>query len=173
MGKDEESIGVPGENRNYPAILALDIATITGWAIKSDRGIVSGTWGLSPTPVDDCQYKGTKLWWRLEEMSNAHDITKVAYELPFIHAKHKRGMMSTVALTGILRLWADSHRIEEIGYTTVQIKKHATGKGNADKGMMVAAAKERWPDRRIADDNEADALWVLDLHLRGGKNDRS
>jgi Holliday junction resolvasome RuvABC endonuclease subunit len=41
------------------------------------------------------------------------------------------------------------------------VKKAATGKGNADKGAVLAAARARWPDQDIADHNQADALWVL------------
>lgn len=47
-------------------------------------------------------------------------------------------------------------------YKTVspsELKKFATGKGNADKAKMIAAAKERWPGREYTD-NEADAAWV-------------
>ncbi|GAC71064.1 hypothetical protein [Gordonia soli] len=36
--------------------------------------------------------------------------------------------------------------------------KWATGRGNARKGEVLAAAREQWPDERIPDDNCADAL---------------
>jgi Holliday junction resolvasome RuvABC endonuclease subunit len=39
------------------------------------------------------------------------------------------------------------------------IKKHATGRGNADKQAMVAAARAR--GFSPADDNEADAIALL------------
>lgn len=40
------------------------------------------------------------------------------------------------------------------------LKKFATGRGNAPKGAMLAAARERLGYRGL-DDNEADALWIL------------
>ena len=39
-------------------------------------------------------------------------------------------------------------------------------KGNANKAAMAEAAETRWADRVIRDDNEADALWILELGLR-------
>jgi hypothetical protein len=39
------------------------------------------------------------------------------------------------------------------------IKRHATGKGNANKGLMIAAMRAR--GHSPADDNEADALALL------------
>ena len=44
--------------------------------------------------------------------------------------------------------------------------KHATGKGNATKEAMERSARERgWTP---IDDNEADALWILDWAMHGG-----
>jgi len=45
------------------------------------------------------------------------------------------------------------------------IKKFATGKGNADKDLMLAAAAANYQDQNIADDNQADALHILHLYL--------
>jgi hypothetical protein len=61
---------------------------------------------------------------------------------------------------------AAERKIEIGSRHTADIKKHATGKGNCDKGAMLAAARDEWPDRTIQDDNEADALWLLHLVSR-------
>ncbi len=50
--------------------------------------------------------------------------------------------------------------IECVGVPVTVIKKFATGKGNADKQAMIAAAQSRWPGIPIIDDNHADALWI-------------
>lgn len=42
--------------------------------------------------------------------------------------------------------------------STTQVKKYATGKGNASKMEVMAAAIKRYPDLDIANDNEADAV---------------
>ena len=48
------------------------------------------------------------------------------------------------------------------------IKRHATGKGNANKAAMIAAAKAR--GFSPADDNEADAIAILHwaIETQGG-----
>ena len=46
------------------------------------------------------------------------------------------------------------------------IKKHATGKGNAGKADMLNAMRNK--GFSPADDNEADALALLDWALAGG-----
>jgi Holliday junction resolvasome RuvABC endonuclease subunit len=53
------------------------------------------------------------------------------------------------------------------GVPVGSIKKHATGKGNASKEMMIAAAKAR--GFRPADDNEADALAILHWVIEGAR----
>ena len=47
------------------------------------------------------------------------------------------------------------------------IKKHATGKGNASKEAMLASARSKGHDP--SDDNEADALALLDWTQRAVK----
>lgn len=56
-------------------------------------------------------------------------------------------------------------RVSYRGYSPAEIKKHATGKGNAGKPMMLAAAVRKWPDWS-GDDNEADARWLVDLAMK-------
>lgn len=60
-------------------------------------------------------------------------------------------------------------RVQELNIT--EIKRHATGKGNATKEQMAAAAYKRWP--YLADhllntperlhEHAIDALWIADL----------
>ena len=64
-------------------------------------------------------------------------------------------------------LGSDEHG-DWIGVPVGTIKRHATGKGNADKAAMVAAVRAR--GFSPADDNEADAIAILlwALETRGG-----
>ena len=61
--------------------------------------------------------------------------------------------------TPAVRAWL-VHR----GYVT--IKRHATGKGNASKDMVIASMRAR--GHTPADDNEADALALLHLVTETG-----
>lgn len=79
------------------------------------------------------------------------------------HAKGAGALVVQSELQGVIKLWCEEEGIPYCGYSPTSIKKHATGRGNASKDEMLAAAREKWPDKRIADDNEADALWLLNL----------
>ena len=63
-------------------------------------------------------------------------------------------------LLGTLTAWCERRSIPYAGIPVGTIKRHATGKGNASKEAMIAAAKAR--GFSPADDNEADALAILD-----------
>ncbi|WP_428544039.1 hypothetical protein [Profundibacter sp.] len=72
------------------------------------------------------------------------------------------GLMAT------LTAWAEMRGVPYQGVPVGTIKKHATGKGNASKAMMIEAAQAR--GYRPADDNEADAIAILHwaLETKGG-----
>jgi Holliday junction resolvasome RuvABC endonuclease subunit len=59
----------------------------------------------------------------------------------------------------VLTAFCEEHVISYQGVPVGTIKRHATGKGNADKAAMLAAirAKGYTPD----DENEADAIALL------------
>lgn len=55
-----------------------------------------------------------------------------------------------------------------IGFANIsQIKKYSTGKGNADKDMVIAAMVRNFPDVAITNDNESDALCLGLIGCRG------
>ncbi len=58
-----------------------------------------------------------------------------------------------------LTAWCEHHQIAYAGVPVGTIKKHATGKGNADKAAMITAVMAR--GYLPTDDNEADALALL------------
>lgn len=61
----------------------------------------------------------------------------------------------------VLEMYCISRQIPLIGLGVGEIKIHATGRGNADKPAMIAAARSRL-DYDGNDPDEADALWILD-----------
>jgi Holliday junction resolvasome RuvABC endonuclease subunit len=67
---------------------------------------------------------------------------------------------------GQLTAWCEHRAIPYQGVPVGTLKKHVTGKGNADKAAMIAAMQEK--RFRPVDDNEADALalllWAMELH---------
>lgn len=60
-----------------------------------------------------------------------------------------------------LTAWCEHHSIPYSGVPVGTIKRHATGKGNADKAAVIAAMRAL--GHSPANDNEADALALLAL----------
>lgn len=147
-------------------ILALDPATLCGWATP----IASGTWDLSVRPDESTGMRLIRFDAKLRELCNRDRITRIT----LIVFEAQRGSVpgregATVVkgeLQGVLKLFCINQNIEFRGYSPSEIKKHATGKGNCGKLEMLAAAKLKWPGRRFVDDNEVDAVWLLDLAMK-------
>ncbi len=58
-----------------------------------------------------------------------------------------------------LTAWAEHHDVPYRGVPVGTLKKHATGKGNANKAEVLAAVQARGFEP--GDDNEADAIAIL------------
>ncbi len=142
------------------SILALDLGTQTGWALLGRDGcITSGSEPFRPQRFEGggMRYLRFKRWIT-EVKQSADGLNAVFFEEVRRHA----GVDAAHAYGGFmahLTAWCEHHQIPYQGVPVGTIKKHATGKGNASKDDMVAAA------RRLghvpADDNEADALAIL------------
>lgn len=143
-------------------ILALDPATQCGWAHSAGA---SGTFDLSVRRDESAGMRLLRLRGKLEEIRATVGLDLVVYEAARHAAPKMQGALVVQAtIQGALLLWCETHGLEYRGYSPSEIKKHATGKGNAGKELVLAAARQRWPE--VRDDNEADALWLLDLARR-------
>lgn len=67
-------------------------------------------------------------------------------------------------LRAVLMAWCEEYKIPYTGIPVQTIKKYATGKGNANKDMMIEAARNEF-GYDGDDHNEADALWILDYGI--------
>lgn len=145
-------------------ILVLDLGTKTGWAAKKDdKGIISGTIDFKNKKFDGAGMRYLKFKQWLTEINHDRDFDVVYYEAVRRHigtdAAHAYGgYMAT------LTSWCEHHDIPYTGIPVGTIKKHATGKGNANKQMMIDAAIER--GFNPIDDNEADALALLSFAMK-------
>lgn len=145
-------------------MLALDLGTLTGWACSADGVVTSGTVDLKGGRYEGggMRYLRFRDW--LTRMHELVHFDVVHYEEVRRHlgadAAHVYG-----GLLAHLTAWCEERKVAYLGIPVGTIKKHATGKGNAGKQQMIAAATARgW---HPADDNEADALWILDHGLSG------
>ena len=142
------------------AVLALDLGTTTGWALRGTDGLItSGTLSLKPSRYDGggMRYLRFRSW--LEQLAvEAGPIAAIHHEEVRRHAgtdaAHVYG-----GLLATLSAWAEGRSIAYQGVPVGTVKRHATGKGNAGKPAMIAAIRSR--GFRPADDNEADAIAIL------------
>lgn len=139
-------------------ILALDLATKTGWA-HSDGS--SGVFELPEAQHRGARWNAFACW--LDRMLLEHPADLVVYE----QAHHRGGFATRFALALVTETerMAAWNNAEVRPYHSATIKKHATGNARAKKDEMLAAALDRNPSRLFQDDNEVDALFLLDLAL--------
>ena len=148
-------------------ILALDLGTTTGWALASPGAQrTSGTQIFKPQRFEGggMRYLRFKRW--LTELKQSTDGLDAVF---FEEVRRHAGVDAAHAYGGFmahLTAWCEHHQIPYQGVPVGTIKKHATGKGNAGKAEMIAAAKAR--GITPVDDNHADALALLDWAMAQG-----
>jgi len=142
-------------------ILALDLATSTGWACSDGA---SGVQSFKPRRGDSpgMRYLELRAW--LSRVREVAPFELIAYEQP-----HHRGGYPTEVLVGMattVQAWAAEHGVETTSRSSDEIKTHALGprkgKKRWSKLAMCLAAEKKFGFEPINDDH-ADAMWLLDL----------
>lgn len=192
----EDMVGVvPRLPANRRRILALDLATNCGVAIldytpgdvPSAVTLTIGQWDLSIGDYDS----GALRFCRLYQFIEAAAPSMLAYEdvkYAGTSDRYHRGMSVTAiiaraakpiefigGLKTIMATWAEVNNVPCVGYSIGTIKKHATGKGNANKMDVIKAAIARFgvdfpsDEKDCLDggyDNMADASFIAELAFR-------
>ena len=148
-------------------ILALDLGTTTGWALRDSSGhITSGSESFRPQRFEGggMRYLRFRRW-----ISEIQKSIPELQNLYFEEVRRHAGVDAAHAYGGFLATltaWCEHHQIPYQGVPVGTIKKHATGKGNAGKEDVIAAICAR--GHAPVDDNEADALallhWAIEQH---------
>jgi Holliday junction resolvasome RuvABC endonuclease subunit len=160
---------LPAAHRADRTLLALDLGTTTGWALRAADGLItSGTVSFRPSRYDGGGMRYLRFTTWLTEIDRlSGPVAAIWFEEVRRHAATDAahvygGLMAT------LTAWAELRGIPYEGVPVGTIKRHATGKGNANKDAMMAAARAR--GFSPADDNEADAIAILlwAIETKGG-----
>jgi len=132
---------------NKRVILAIDPATLLGYCINGDiygthklKGSLGKKWVLFENFID--------------ELIEEHEVTHIVIERAasrFNKAKIHHGK-----LVAFVEKLAYIYGLELLYVSAKELKKWATGNGNADKAAMIKAARDKGYD--VLDDNEADAV---------------
>ena len=133
-------------------ILSLDIASTTGWCLDKH---LYGTWNFKTRKDESMGMKLIRFLAKLKEVYELEKFDIVVYERPA--GRHAHAIIHQAKLIAILEQFCEENNVEYKSYSASEIKKFATGKGNANKQQMINAAKEKY-DYLGDDDNEADAI---------------
>lgn len=161
----------------YP-VLALDLATVTGFAVgdadyppaptplekaggASSPAYLSGSHRIAPPNTGIGQFLHRFDLW-LSDQITVHAPSLVVFEAPILRDGHTAidTARKLMCLAGHVELVCYRREVRCLEAHLQTIKKHATGNGRAGKEEVTAAAVRRFGP--VADDNEADALWLLD-----------
>jgi len=145
-------------------ILALDLGSKTGWATSAGGHITSGMneFGQDRFGGGGMRYLKFKHWLdQLNGQTGGMDLVM------FEEVRRHAGTTAAHVYGGFLASltsWCEVEKIPYQGVPVATIKKHATGKGNAGKELMIDAMRRKgfWD---LKDDNEADALAILHYAL--------
>lgn len=140
-------------------ILALDLSlNASGWAMGPASGDDRPQYGVLSPPKG---WMGVVRLAHLREriMPLARAASVVVIEEYAWFAKGRAGI-SLGELGGVIRLALHDAGIPWVAVNQTYVKQFATGKGNAKKNDMLAAAIRKLGYEGSSDD-EADALWLL------------
>ena len=144
-------------------ILALDVATKTGWASNSGKVLRSGitSFAIKRGESPGMRFLRCRSW--LEEVYGL--LNKKVNVIVYEQAQHRGGAatMVCVGLVTEVQAFASKYNIEMMPVHTGTLKKFSTGNGRASKKDMVKAAKKKgW---KPEDHNEADAQLLLEYAM--------
>lgn len=138
-------------------VLSLDIASTTGWAFDTQ---LYGTWDFKTKKDESMGMKLIRFKSKLNEVHKLNPIDIIIYERPA--GRHANSIIHQAKLIGVLEKFCEESGIEYKAYSAKEIKKFATGNGNASKEKMIEAAQSKY-SYTGNDDNEADAIHMREL----------
>ena len=157
MRKGKEKMTTPG-----PRILALDLMTALGWAVRADDG--TPAYGTETFKVHASEGAGMR-WLRfrnwLKRMRDETQFNAVYYEECVGFPPKNKGQDARVyhSFSSNLTAFCEERAIPYAGVGVGTIKRFITGKGNSPKSAVIEAVKRL--GYHPADSNQADALALL------------
>ncbi len=147
-------------------ILTLDLSTHIGWAAwPSGHSVAYGTYDLPQTGPDiGRMLRAYDDWWR--HMAAVHKPTHLCFEAPFVGGPRMNNVTiyKLINLAGHTEYAAQASGVRYFQVAIPKWRKHFFGKGGGKRDEMKALAMRECTRRgwRPADDNQADALGMLD-----------
>lgn len=161
---------IPDDTASRTTVLALDLGTTTGWALRTPEGLIAhGFVSFKSQRFEGggMRYMRYRRW--LTDMKATVAAPQGLGAVYFEEVRRHLGVDAAHVYGGLLATltaWCEHHQIPYQGVPVGTIKRHATGKGNASKADVIAAMRAH--GHPVTDDNEADALALLHWALAQG-----
>jgi hypothetical protein len=141
-------------------VLCLDLGTRTGWASFIGPDVKSGFENFAPHPGENrgCRYIRFNVWlysWKTQKLED------VVIERPIPFHNNRQAAEIAFGLSTRVEEFCARHDVRLHLVNNATLKKWATGDGRASKSDMLTFARAV-SHRQIIDDNEADAVVLLD-----------
>lgn len=147
------------------AWLGFDLGTKTGWAVLLADGSMRGCGLIDCTPGrhESPGFRFVRFRRSVREVLGAWPGCAVAFEVVRRHEGTSAAHAYGAFRSHLLEL-CEELAVPYLGVEVADVKRAATGKGNAPKEAVLAAARARWPEAPLATAafDVADALWVAD-----------
>lgn len=137
-------------------LLAIDQASNCGWCTAH----ASGVWNFNTRKDESAGMKLLRFRAKLKEVCELEQINLIAYER--VAGFHKNAIIHASKMVAIIESFCEENNIDYKAVSATEVKKFATGKGNAGKQEMIASATLKL-GYEGNDDNEADAMWIYQL----------
>ena len=147
-------------------VLGFDLGSKCGWAFSAAAGapVHSGLLNTTPTRFESQGMRAIKFERGINALIATWEPKIVAFERVHRHSSTIAGQVWGMYSSLLMKV-CDECGVPYEGYSVQEIKKYATGRGNANKELMIKAATRRWPDQDILTDDVADALHIMALGL--------
>lgn len=138
-------------------ILALDQASHCGWCCGDND---YGVWDFTTRKDESQGMKGLRFRAKLKEVIELAGINTIIYER--VAGQHANSIIHAAKMVSVIETTCEELGVNYASVSASEVKKFATGKGNAGKPAMIKAAQERF-GYEGNDDNVADAIHIYQL----------
>ncbi|MBS0328256.1 MAG: hypothetical protein JSR30_00255 [Proteobacteria bacterium] len=151
--------------------MALDLATVTGWAMLANGVVTSGSQSFArhagnQTRAPDhpgASFSMFDRWLHAKIIEDKPAVIVAEGAAGFF--KSATAQQMNYGLRSIMLMNACRSGLPVATYYPTTVKKFWCGHGFAKKPQMVAETERRFPGINLTDDNESDAIALMFLHL--------
>ncbi len=151
-------------------ILSLDIATVTGWARRTENGIIFGTRDFSAVNYDYAVFGRRFSWWLEDLIADQGTPSWIVIEKPFFHPRSPMAGVLLHCIVHDAHKVAEAQKIPRAEYSPLEIKKFIIGNAyKVSKEDIIKAVRKL--GHNVFDEHQADSVALLLLHEERIKNE--